>query len=110
LDKDFEEMINKMNKARNKVDKFEKLKQHDKGTEAKQRFSELKEKVDSFSKYRGADFYNLDEKKFIFYKQRLFSKGLLIDNPSNRIATIPFQAMGISEFGKEFVKFIERPK
>jgi hypothetical protein len=61
----------------------------------------------SFSKFKKADFYNLSENKFMFYKQRLFSKGLLIDNPMNRIGSLPFGHMGITEFGSEFIEFIK---
>jgi hypothetical protein len=63
--------------------------------------------ITSFAKYKTADFYNLSENKFMFYKQRLFSKGLLIDNPMNRIGNKPFAHMGITEFGVEFIDFIK---
>ena len=122
FDADYEELIDSMNDARQELEKVENLKKdelvivnnkskyQDQYVAAEHKFSDLEEKVKCKTKYRKADYYNLDERKFMFYKQRLFSKGLLIDNPSSRIGSLPFQAMGISEFGKEFVQFIKKSK
>ena len=111
-----------MNDERQELEKVENLKKdelivvnnrskyHDQYIEAKQKFADFEEKVNCKIKFRKAEYYDLDERKFMFYKQRLFSKGLLIDNTSNRIGSLPFRAMGISEFGKEFVKFIQESK
>ena len=63
--------------------------------------------LDDLRKYKTADYYNLDEHRFMFYKQRLFSKGLLIDNRMDRIGNLPFYNMGITEFGMEFIAFIK---
>ncbi|PWB20655.1 hypothetical protein, partial [Flavobacterium sp. HTF] len=62
-------------------------------------YEKKKEYVDSFTKYKKAEFYNLSTNSFMFYKQRLFSKGLLIDNGMNRIGGVPFGSMAITEFG-----------
>jgi hypothetical protein len=70
-------------------------------------YEKKKEYVDSFTKYKKAEFYNLSTNSFMFYKQRLFSKGLLIDNGMNRIGGIPFGSMAITEFGIEFIEFIK---
>lgn len=71
------------------------------------KYNESKDYINSFSKYKTADFYNITENNFMFYKQRLFSKGLLIDNRMNRIGSTSFQNMGITEFGIEFIDFIK---
>lgn len=75
--------------------------------EVKLKYETKRDFILSFSKYKKADFYKLSENKFMFYKQRLFSKGLLIDNPMNRIGNMPFGHMGITEFGIEFIDFIK---
>lgn len=69
-------------------------------------FAKKKEFVESFTKFKQSEFYNLNEKSFVFYKQRLFSKGLLIDNGMNRVGGVPFGNMTITEFGLEFIEFI----
>jgi hypothetical protein len=75
--------------------------------EVKIKYEKKKEYILSFAKYKKAEFYDLSENKFMFYKQRLFSKGLLIDNMMNRIGNLPFGHMGITEFGNEFIDFIK---
>ncbi len=67
-----------------------------------------KKKLSAYDKYRFAEFYNMDEKSFLFYKQRLVSRGLLINNPRNVISYAPFTNMGITEFGNDFIKFIKK--
>jgi hypothetical protein len=61
--------------------------------EVKIKYDKKKEYILSFAKYKKAEFYGLSENKFMFYKQRLFSKGLLIDNRMNRIGNLPFGHM-----------------
>ena len=78
--------------------------------EVEHNFEIKKNYILSFTKYKTADFYNLSENQFMFYKQRLFPKGLLIDNPMNRIGNVPFAHMGITEFGIEFIEFIKTVK
>ena len=120
FDMEFEALINQMNETRQEVQRIDNLKKeeliihngksryHDEYQEAEKKFSDLKKKMNDKLKYRKAKFYDLHENKFIFYKQRLFSKGLLIDNPSQRIGNLPFTSMGISEFGKEFIRFLKK--
>lgn len=62
--------------------------------------------TEKYNKLREASFYSLNDDKFIFYKQTLYSKGLLIDRGISTYSYIPFKLMGISEFGKEFIQFI----
>lgn len=70
----------------------------------------LKEHIDSFAEYKKAKYYDLSDNKFMFYKQRLFSKGLLIDNRMSRVGSLPFGNMGITEFGIEFIEFIKNTR
>jgi len=70
--------------------------------------NEIQEKNKSLIKYRRAEFYGLDNQKFIFYKQRLFSQGLLLDWGISRIGVRPFEMMSITEFGTEFIDFIKK--
>ena len=67
-------------------------------------FSCLKE---SLSKFTEARYYNLTESKFKFYKQRLFSKGLLTDEGIDRIGIKGFEMMMITDFGEEFINFVK---
>jgi hypothetical protein len=87
-----------------KINELVSRKSHD---EVKIEYEKKKEHILSFAKYKKAEFYDLSENKFMFYKQRLFSKGLLIDNIVNRIGNLPFGHMGITEFGIEFIDFIK---
>jgi hypothetical protein len=69
--------------------------------------SSFETKQEELMKYNTCEFYKIDEMKFIFYKQRLFSKGLLIElNPGPPMYHVPFQHMRITDFGKEFLNFI----
>lgn len=58
--------------------------------------------------YRSAEYYNLNENKYQFYLQRLYSQGLLIDIGIGGIGKEPFEMMNITEFGMEFINFIKR--
>ena len=67
----------------------------------------IEQKHKSFDKFRTAEFYEINEHQFIYYKQRLFSKGLLLDWGIGRIGVRPFEMMSITEFGNEFINFIK---
>lgn len=64
-------------------------------------------KHDKLKVYRNPEFYNLDENKYFFYIQRLYSQALLIDSGVGRIGTEPFYIMSITEFGISFLKFLK---
>lgn len=66
----------------------------------------LRENQNSFQEYRRHTYYNLTEYQFLYYKQSLYAKGLLIDTGIGAIDTDPFEVMSITEFGKEFIFFI----
>lgn len=67
----------------------------------------IKEKHDKLKEFRSPAFYDLDENKYFFYIQRLYSQGLLIDIGIGRIGTEPFYIMSITEFGINFLKFLK---
>lgn len=67
----------------------------------------IHDKHEKLKIYRNPDFYNLDETKYFFYIQRLYSQALLIDSGVGRIGTEPFYIMSITEFGISFLKFLK---
>ena len=71
------------------------------------KYQKIKKYIDSLAKFKTAEYYNLSENVFMFYKQRLYSKGLLIDDRMKRIGNLPFSNMGITEFGVDFIYFIK---
>lgn len=114
---DYEEKIDDMNKLRTHLDtvkhKMEKEWKGNGESRYKRERKELEEKIEAIkvwlsqlSIYRTAEFYALNDNKFMLFKQRLSSKGLLLDNRKNRISGVTFQNMGITEFGEEFLEFI----
>ncbi|MES2862708.1 MAG: hypothetical protein V4666_01180 [Bacteroidota bacterium] len=66
----------------------------------------IKEKHRKLEIYRKPEFYDLDESKYFFYIQRLYSQALLIDIGVGRIGTEPFYIMSITEFGTNLLKFL----
>ena len=66
----------------------------------------LKKEIDSRDRFRNHNFYNISASDFLYCKQSLYSKGLLIDKGVGAIGTEPFQLMAITEFGREFIHFI----
>ncbi|ULC58820.1 hypothetical protein MBM09_12970 [Flaviramulus sp. BrNp1-15] len=68
---------------------------------------EIEKRHMALDKFRTAEFYGIDEQRFVYYKQRLFSKGLVIDWGIGRIGVRPFEMMSITEFGTEFIEFIK---
>lgn len=76
----------------------------------KSEIEELETKHKKLEQYKKSGFYEIDDQKFFFYKQRLYSKGLLYDDGIGRFDTRPFQLMNITEFGIEFINFIQKEK
>lgn len=65
-------------------------------------------KFQEFQKYRNGNYYGIKQSKFDYYIQNLHSKSLLFDAGIGRVSsTGAFKAMKITEFGIEFLKFIE---
>jgi hypothetical protein len=52
------------------------------------------------------DYFGITKDQFLFYKQRLFSKGLLVDNGVGSIGGKSFTIMGITQFGIQFIDYI----
>jgi len=71
---------------------------------------EIKEAYDAdllrLQKFRDADFYQLSESEYLYYKQTLYSKGLLIDKGLGTYDSRSFYYMWITEFGLKFLEFI----
>jgi len=111
--------IDKMNRLKNQLYSVKENQKKetiiiDQSTYSKEKI-ELEQRIEKFEKwfanlrkYKTAEFYNLDDNKFMLFKQRLFSKGLLLDNRMSRIGSGKFQHMGITEFGQEFIEFIKK--
>jgi hypothetical protein len=60
------------------------------------------------SELRSAKNFELDEGVYQFYLQDLFAKGLLFDNGVNRMDIGPFELMEITQFGIDFLSYIEQ--
>ena len=115
---EYENKIDEMNRHKNNLDSLKNQMDKERIQIGESKFKEpfdrltityekCKKHIDSLSKYKTAEYYGLEENVFIFYKQRLFSKGLLIDDRMKRIGNLPFSHMGITEFGIEFIDFIK---
>ncbi len=76
--------------------------------ELQQTINDRKLKLKALQQFREPKFYALTSDQFLYYKQSLYSKGLLIDSGIGAIGVRPFQVMSITEFGKEFISFVIR--
>jgi len=115
FDDKFENIIDELYRLKDKLNSikenqkrgtiiFERSKYADEEIETIEGIEKIENWLEPLRKFRTAKYYNLDDNKFTFLKQRLFSKGLLVDNLRNRIDSGAFQNMGITEFGIEFIK------
>lgn len=57
--------------------------------------------------FRHHNYYKLERHIYKFYVQDLVSKSLLLDDSMNRYDTSPYDLLEITEFGIEFLRFIE---
>jgi hypothetical protein len=57
--------------------------------------------------YNTAEFYSIEVSQLDYYKQNLYSKALLIDMGIGTFGYMLFAHMGITEFGKEFLRFLK---
>ena len=64
-------------------------------------------KKPSISDERKPEYLGFRVEQYKFHLQNLFSKALLYDDGINRFGFNPFEIMEITEFGKDFLKFIE---
>jgi hypothetical protein len=115
---EYEDKITELNRHKSNLGSLEKQLKEERVVIGQSKFQEpyerltithkkCKEYIDSLAKFKTAEYYELTENVFMFYKQRLFSKGLLIDDRMKRIGNLPFSHMGITEFGIEFIDFIK---
>lgn len=58
--------------------------------------------------YNKPEFFGLDEASYIFFVQDLISKALIIDDSINRYGARPFDILEITQFGMEFLSFLEK--
>lgn len=63
---------------------------------------DIKKPIDHEEKY-----FHLDETRYKFFVQDLISKALLFDDSINRYDSRPFEVLQISQFGIEFLSFLE---
>lgn len=69
-------------------------------------YLEKTEYIESLELYRESGFYNITESDFLYYKQTLASKALLVDSGVGSIGCRPFEIMSITQFGQDFINFI----
>ncbi len=74
------------------------------GPDGKENQTIEREKVQNVPK---AEEFKFNRELYLFYLQDLISKSLLFDDGMGRAYTGPFKVVGITEYGLEFLKFIE---
>ena len=81
-------------------------------SKAKEYIDRKKIHFENLDKYQTSEYYNISNRDFLFYKQSLFSKGLLVEQNQGLVfgGVEPFSKMLITEFGEEFILFIMRSK
>ena len=60
----------------------------------------------SLEERRMAEYYGISKAEFLYYKQSLASKALLIDWGVGALDVRPFEIMNITRFGEDFINFI----
>jgi hypothetical protein len=65
-----------------------------------------RKEYNSLQNIRQSDHFKISNDQYLFFKQRLFSKGLLVDNGFGSINERPFQTMSITQFGVQFIEYI----
>jgi hypothetical protein len=68
----------------------------------------LEEKKSALVNFTSCVYYGLNEGKFIFYKQSLCSKALLVDVGAKKFDYQPYRDVEITAFGIEFVSFLTK--
>ncbi|RYE13945.1 MAG: hypothetical protein EOP45_20415 [Sphingobacteriaceae bacterium] len=75
---------------------------------AKDRMRILEKKKSDLVSFTDCGYYSLNEGKFIFYKQSLCSKALLVDVGAKKFDYQPYRDVEITTFGIEFVSFLTK--
>lgn len=73
----------------------------------KQKIAELKPFIEDKERFRNCQFYNISDDEFLYCKQSLYSKALLVDSGIGGIGVRPFQIMSITQFGLKFIGFLK---
>jgi len=111
--------MNTEGNARKEQNKIEQLKQSYPIKEDKLKLYELaKSKFDNEAKvirqeitdrqaFRKPEYFGINDSEFLYYKQTLYSKGLLIDKGFGTFGgSTPFLRMWVTDFGQQFLNFI----
>jgi hypothetical protein len=71
------------------------------------------EKIDTYNRevqskqaFRKSEYFNISDKDFLYYKQFLSAKGLIVDVQYGIGGGVPFAFPRITELGKRFITFI----
>ena len=70
------------------------------------KIAKLDQEIKKLNAINSSDFFSISGNEFQFYKQRLFSKALLIDTGVGSVGSHPFDTMNITQFGLGFIDFI----
>jgi hypothetical protein len=101
-----QEKINKM-PGNTENDQKEREKATAKLKADQQKVERYNKQVTSLQGFRKAAYYNIQESEYLYYKQTLYAKGLLVDKGIGGMGdSKPFQWMWITEFGRKFIGFI----
>ena len=73
----------------------------------REREKSKKDASDANGKHRQPSFYDVAGSEYLFLVQDLIAKALLYDEGMNRLDARPFQIVEITEFGREFIRFLE---
>jgi len=69
-------------------------------------FRNKRKELSSLQNVYKPDHFGITQDQFLFYKQRLFSKALLIDTSIGSIGGKAFKTMAITQFGIQFIDYI----
>ncbi len=102
-----QEKINKM-PGNTEYDQKEREKATAKLKADQQKVERYNKHVTSLQGFRKAAYYNIQESEYLYCKQTLYAKGLLVDKGigGGMGDSKPFQWMWITEFGRKFMSFI----
>jgi len=102
-------LVNELNELQSKVDRLNKREigpDRSELLELENNISHLRKKQNKAQAIYTNDYFGISNDQFLFCKQRLASKALLIDNGVGSIGGRPFGTMGITQFGIRFIDFI----
>jgi hypothetical protein len=69
--------------------------------------NEIRQEITDRQAFRKAEFYQISVSEFTYYKQILYSKGLLIDKGfGTHGGSQPFTRMWTTDFGEQFIRFL----